>query len=406
MRTFTTTINFHKMKKITLFLFLLVTQLVSVVNAQICNPPSVIFIDNGYQDVLISWTNNNATNEYDIEYGISGFTPSGIPMIENHHHNTYTTNDLSPHSEYIDFYVRADCGTETSDWIGPFTYYNYCTDNIHIYHDLYYEEDFENGFIPICWTEANQGNPTLGISGFNSSNWSLENFANNASNSMGGKINIQGIQTNDWLLMPMFMSDWIIKGGGTIEISFDIALTEQNSTSASSLGSDDQIQLVISDDLGTSWYHLYTWGSSSSISNTGQSFGILYEYVNGVTANFKEHTFLLAFWASSGAINDAENIDFHIDNIYIDLPFFGGVANKLSAKGFRYFPNPSGNLLNISAKETIDELIFYDVLGRELQNIQINSLRTQLDISNLVEGNYIMKVIIGNIQGSVFLFKQ
>lgn len=405
MSIFTTTINYCDMKKIILFLFLFVTQVNIIVNAQNCNPPSDIYISNQWQDVVIAWTNNNATNEYDIEYGISGFTPSGTPIIENHTHNSYTTNDLSPHSEYIDFYVRADCGEETSEWVGPFTFYNYCTDSLMNY-DFYYDEYFEDSFIPYCWTEANQGNPTIGLSGFNSSSWSHGNFANDTSNSMGAKINIQGTQTNDWLVLPIFKSIHYLKGAKSIEISFDIALTEQNTTSQTSLGSDDQIQLIISDDLGTSWHQIHLWDSNLNISNTGEYFSSIYVFDDGVTANFADYTFLLAFWASSGEVDDIKNIDFHIDNIEIDLPYFGGVADELSAKGFTFFPNPSGNLLNINAKETIDDVIFYDVLGRELKNVQINSLQTQVDISDLIEGNYIIKVRIGNIQGSVFLFKQ
>ncbi len=390
------------MKKTTLFLFILVT-CSFIINAQNCNPPSNLYITNIPWDISVRWTNNNTSNEYDIEYGISGFTPSGIPIIENHPYNSYSTDDVDIPSEYIDFYVRADCGTDTSDWVGPFTFYNYCTG--YVVNGLYFfDESFQNEFIPMCWSEANQGNPTIGISGINFSNWSHEHFANDTSNSMGARINIQGIQTNDWLVMPLFQSLYVIKGPQTIEMDFDIALTQHNSTDSASLGSDDQIQLVISDDLGVSWYVIGTWDANSNISNTGQSSGASYSYGEG--ANFYYYTFLIALWASSGDINDTENTDFHIDNIYIDMPYFGSVSDVISAKGFRYFPNPSGDFLNISAKETIDEVIFYDVLGRNLKNIQINSLQTQLDISDFVEGNYIMRVKIGNALGSVFVYKK
>ncbi len=393
------------MKKVTLFLLLLLTQSFISINAQNCNAPSNIHLSNYPSGVRIRWTNNNASNEYDLEYGISGFTHTGVPIIENHPYSSYYTNDLSIHSEYIDFYIRADCGAETSEWVGPFTFYNYCTFFVPAGGGgpLWYEESFQNDFIPYCWSEANQGNPTSGISGFNSSHWNHEYFANDATNSMGAKINIQETQTNDWLVMPMFRSLYYVKGAQSIFIDFDMALTQQNSTAPASLGSDDQIQLVISDDLGVSWYNVRTWDTNSSISNTGQSSGTYYNYGDG--ADFKLHTFLLAFWASSGDVNDIENIDFHIDNIYIDLPYFGGVAEELTAKGFKYFPNPAENFLNISAKETIDTVIFYDVLGRKLKTIQINFLQTQLDISDLVEGNYIMKVKIGNTLGSVFVYK-
>ena len=75
----------------------------------------------------ISWTIGGTETDWNIEYGVSGFTQgsgltgtaSGTPA--------FTAGSLTPDT-YYDFYVQADCGGgDESMWIGPITAYTgYC----------------------------------------------------------------------------------------------------------------------------------------------------------------------------------------------------------------------------------------------------------------------------------------
>ncbi len=388
------------MKKITLlFSAILFTTLI---NGQ-CNEPSNVHLYNEPWGpyIYVLW-DDNGEELWDIEYGEMGFTPTGIPTVEDYNSTYYELYNITDHI-YIDFYVRADCGGTTSDWVGPFTFYNHCFDRV--WSEFIVEEDFEGDFIPECWTETGQGAPDTGVGIFGDSAWEQCNFANNSSNTLAAKVNISGTDTNEWLLLPPMRG---IEGCKDPEmdllLEFDIALTESNTNIPTSLGSDDEVKLVISPDLGITWFTIHTWDKDSNILSTGEYFSHIYfDYTDGF--GLKETTFLVAIWASSGSIDDTENVDFFIDNVYA-LPPATGTVIDLKSKGFSFYPNPSNNTINLNAKEKINWVIFYNQLGQEVKKASIDSINSQLDISDLPNAIYFMKVQIGNTVGTVSVIKE
>jgi hypothetical protein len=69
----------------------------------------------------LGWTEGGTAMIWDLEIGVSGFSPTGIPTDNDVNANPFTWSGGSSHTSY-DFYVRADCGVEQSNWIGPFTF--------------------------------------------------------------------------------------------------------------------------------------------------------------------------------------------------------------------------------------------------------------------------------------------
>ena len=58
------------------------------------------------------------------------------------------------------------------------------------------------------------------------------------------------------------------------------------------------------------------------------------------------------------------------------------------------FPNPSNKFITIESKnEIISELELFDLQGRMLQNIKLNNISIQLDISNYQTGTYLLKIV-------------
>jgi ELWxxDGT repeat protein len=55
---------------------------------------------------------------------------------------------------------------------------------------------------------------------------------------------------------------------------------------------------------------------------------------------------------------------------------------------FAIYPNPSSNLLNILTKEKIIEVLLFDVTGKKL----LSTTRSNIDVSKLMNGTYIIKV--------------
>ena len=142
-------------------------------------------------------------------------------------------------------------------------------------------------------------------SGTNSS-WDDDDFGNviGGTNGRSAKINLWDIGKNSWLMSPVFSASV------NTQLSYDIALTNFNGLNTVSLGSDDVIRIMVSTDCGISYSPFFTYDSSSVISSTGQS-----EILS--LAAYSGQDIKLAFFASEGVIDDAEDNDVFIDNINI-----------------------------------------------------------------------------------------
>lgn len=73
----------------------------------------------------LGWTDPSGSL-WDIEWGTTGFTPTGTPTITGTTSNPHNLTGLTAQTAY-DFYVRTDCGgSGTSNWVGPFTFTTAC----------------------------------------------------------------------------------------------------------------------------------------------------------------------------------------------------------------------------------------------------------------------------------------
>ncbi|PLX10804.1 MAG: hypothetical protein C0594_04365, partial [Marinilabiliales bacterium] len=70
-------------------------------------------------EIELNW-DDFGTTTWDIEYGVSPYTATGTPTIEDVTANPYTLTGLAAETAY-DVYVRTDCGAGTSNWFGPIT---------------------------------------------------------------------------------------------------------------------------------------------------------------------------------------------------------------------------------------------------------------------------------------------
>ena len=89
-----------------------------------CADPSAIVVSNITHDSAdISWTENGTATEWEIEYGLSGYTQgSGTVVVDNDGTLGETLTGLTAEESY-DVYVRAICSTtNASAWIGPVSF--------------------------------------------------------------------------------------------------------------------------------------------------------------------------------------------------------------------------------------------------------------------------------------------
>src|SRR5690606_7946478 len=101
---------------------------ISVVPVPTCLPPSGLAIDGlSFNTADISW--ESAGSLFDIEFGETGFTPTGTPSTgyTGITATSTTITGLTAETHY-QYYVRQDCGDDdTSLWAGPFSFFTgYC----------------------------------------------------------------------------------------------------------------------------------------------------------------------------------------------------------------------------------------------------------------------------------------
>lgn len=73
-----------------------------------------------------------------------------------------------------------------------------------------------------------------------------------------------------------------------------------------------------------------------------------------------------------------------------------GVKNNAVKSGLQVYPNPAGDIVNISAKQEIKGISIIDLSGKKVQSVIPSN---QINVSSLVKGTYILQVNYGN--GSV-----
>jgi len=135
----------------------------------------------------LAWTENGTATTWDIEIGISGFTPTGTPVIPGVTTNPYTLAGL-PGNTCFDYYVRAACGgtNGNSVWTGPFTF---CTSIPPLAcpgtsnSSIIFEEKFDVGTAASPWP-GTLGNGWSTVQGATAPNWEWD-FNNTGSGNTG-----------------------------------------------------------------------------------------------------------------------------------------------------------------------------------------------------------------------------
>ena len=116
----------------------------------------------------VAWTVQNGENQWEIEYGLSGFT-LGEGTLIGVSTNPYTINGLSPNTSY-DVYARAVCSESSgSNWAGPKTFDLCPAFDVPLSFNF---DDVELDKMPECWNKNPQNTTGTRVSteGYNSDN--------------------------------------------------------------------------------------------------------------------------------------------------------------------------------------------------------------------------------------------
>ena len=69
-------------------------------------------------------------------------------------------------------------------------------------------------------------------------------------------------------------------------------------------------------------------------------------------------------------------------------------TNDNTIEGFSFYPNPATDAINLNSTENIERVTIYNILGQKVIDQDINTTSSQLNVSNLVTGAYLMQVSV------------
>ena len=75
-------------------------------------------------------------------------------------------------------------------------------------------------------------------------------------------------------------------------------------------------------------------------------------------------------------------------------------------ENFRSYPNPVKDVLNLSYNKTISNVSVFNLLGQEVMIKSINSNQSQIDMSGLTVGTYLVKVTADNQVMTIKVIKE
>jgi hypothetical protein len=293
------------------------------VTALTCAPPTaLLYTPSSATGGTLSWTNPSAGTPTNYEYEIrtSGAAGSGAAGLVTSGTIANPTNSaaiaagtLIANTAYS-AYIRTDCGGgDISGWSSATAFTTPCTPAV-----APYSQTFATAYSlaptgnPSCWREAIgainlSGNSTVTT---NTNFWAGSNFANVAGNT-GFKINLYG-NNNAWVV-----TEPITLGAGDWALSYSMAVTSWNGTTAQADLGTHAVRVIVSTDFGTTWSSaniIKTYTGAASYSNTGATENVSLNAYSGQTIQ-------LAFVATT--TTTSPDIDFHLDNIAVFVPCSG-----------------------------------------------------------------------------------
>lgn len=309
----------------------------------------------------LTFTNPSTGGTIDIEYGPYGYLQGTGTTIANVT-SPYVLNGLNPSSVY-DFYTRKTCGVgDQSTWNGPFAFNTIFTSV-----DPTYTESFENDTLPfVGW---------LAVPNNTADSW----FINPGLPQDGTNTSASIAPTAAAADARMFSRGVNLIAGSDVTVSYYIENFVATSTNTGNY------ELTVGSDQ-TAASQTTVIGSETGLSNA--------TYVQK-TYNFtapSSGTFYFAFHNTSPA-NATGTHALLIDNFVVSQTLKN---NEFLASLFTISPNPAKNFVTVS--NTLDALInsaeIVDMNGRIVKSLKsINVAETQINISDLANGVYMMKIV-------------
>ena len=285
---------------------------------------------------------------YDVEYGVAGFAPGTGTVASTSTTSVSLTTGLTASSN-SEYYLRSDCGTSESAWVGPFTLFLAKT--------LPYANGFEtpqlsDGFAAAGWGLGNaaSGAQAGTIYYFSSSSTTA------ASNSLLFSRAIS-LQANEQVTLTFYTRLGSATGTNNILKVWVNGLP--SATGATQLGADITVSGAT-----------YTLQTRTF---TATAPGIYYFIFNNVTPIVTAATSLRL---------DTFNLTSVLSN------------DEFLSSEFSVYPNPVNNVINFSnnVNALVSSVKITDLNGRVVKTLNVNGTEGQISVSDLASGMYMLNI--------------
>ncbi|NNK72502.1 MAG: T9SS type A sorting domain-containing protein, partial [Flavobacteriaceae bacterium] len=71
-----------------------------------------------------------------------------------------------------------------------------------------------------------------------------------------------------------------------------------------------------------------------------------------------------------------------------------------------YYPNPVTDVLTMNAQDKIDNVEIYNMIGQRVMTMKPDAVQSQVDMTNLSQGTYFVRVTINNVSETIQIVKR
>jgi hypothetical protein len=255
----------------------------------------------------VSYTSNATSTN--LQWGPKGFVP-GTGQGTTVSTLSHSITGLSGYTDY-DVYLQGNCGTQTSVWVGPYSFQTPV--------QVGWIETFANGYDPLAvvpkpkgWTERNAvaANPTA--IGTNTSAWMVDGYLNvGTTGAVRNQVPVTSIATQGWTITPSIDLGNVAH---TTYFEWDMGAKIANGNTAAVLGNDDSLFVFISTDNGTTWNRnqaLAKYHRGSGLSPFGGTYSVNLSSYTGLV----KIAFYIESLTNSSTHIGANDYDLFLDNV-------------------------------------------------------------------------------------------
>jgi hypothetical protein len=314
---------------------------VEIVSSGACARPTSVQVSNlTPTTALLSWTANNGETSWTVDL-------NGVETPMNT--NPFTLTDLIPRTNYT-VRVKANCGeNNSSDWSSPIEFITDC-DIITVTDDTPYFDDFERSENFVCWTSEI-------ISG--SDGWVID----------------PGYLVLNNTAFFIWMGDEARLVSATMDITAvtDPVLVFKHKQPQGQVDVDE-LSVWYRTAATEEWQQLATYTFPTDGFET-ETIGL----PNPSSA------YQIAF---KGKSNDAEGI--YVDEVAVGTRSAVSVPETSSVTAL--YPNPTTGNVTIESNAIGADLTVYDLFGKLMVTSKVAAERTELDLSGLATGVYMIQI--------------